>query len=229
MVERRPSSAPARGASALRTASVTRIAFEKQTFPAILVPLGIRGLAAFQKEEAPRPESLYRTFRPLRLGILGLGLNVISHPRPPFGWGGAKGVPRLPRLGFPPWTPPFRGAPSRTRNPQGGKPILPHANLVAHFVRLAWGPFGGGSRAPRTPGRPSGHALCSVHLGNCPSAPSRGLPRADLKKIFHEGGGFTRLSSIHVKEVILFDFSCIARLISGDASGRSPPQDQQVS
>ena len=94
-------------------------------FSAILVPLGIRGLDAFQKEEAASPESLYRAFGPLRLGILGLGLKVISHPRPPLWMGWGKGRAAPPPPWFPPLDPPFRGAPSKQRNPQGGHSSFP--------------------------------------------------------------------------------------------------------
>ena len=147
-------------------------------FSAILVPLGTRGLAAFQKEEAPRPESLYRTFGPLRLGILGLGLKVISHPRPPFGWGGAKGVPRLPRLGFPPWPPPSEAPPPDKGIPRGGHPSSPRRiNSGSLRSPPARGPLGEG-RAPHGPrGALRVTPFASVHPENLPSAPSRGLPQ----------------------------------------------------
>ncbi len=95
-------------------------------FPAILVPLGIRGLAAFQKEEAPRPESLYRAFGPLRLGILGLGLKVISHPRPPLWMGWGKGRAAPPPPWFPPLDPPLPRRPLQNKGiPRGGHPSFP--------------------------------------------------------------------------------------------------------
>ena len=151
-------------------------------FSAILVPLGIRGLAAFQKEEAPSPESLYRAFSPLRLGILGSPVKCDQSPPPTLWMGWGKGRAAPPPPWFPPLDPPFRGAPSKKRNPQGGGTHPPHAgSIAAHFVRLRRGAPWGRVARPTDPGAPFGSRPLQCPPRNLPSAPLRGLPL--LKKV----------------------------------------------
>ena len=65
---------------------------------------------------------LYRSSNSYRLGF-GAVDRWINHPRPPLSAGWAKGEPRLPRLGFPPWNPLSEAPPPIKKNPQGGTPI----------------------------------------------------------------------------------------------------------
>jgi hypothetical protein len=83
--------------------------------------------------------------------------SLIESPpaRPDCGSCFGKGRAAPPPPWFPPLDPPFRGAPTSLRNPQGGKPIPPRAYRPARCARRARGAPGGGSRAPRAPGRPS--------------------------------------------------------------------------
>ena len=102
----------------------------------------------------------------------------------------AKGVPRLPRRGSPPWIPPS-GRPLQQRNPQRGEPLPPRAFIGASLRAAgAWGPWG---RIARTtgPGPPFAHAEATDRaLGSRPlqgrveccgarPPPSRGAPRTD--------------------------------------------------
>jgi len=108
-----------------------------------------RVLGCFQKEESPRPGILYGDSGPRSLDIRIVRSPSDQSPLPaprPAGW--AKGVPRLPRLGFPPG-PPFRGAPWK-RNPQGGNPSRPAPVMNARFARAARAL--GEARGPTAPG-----------------------------------------------------------------------------
>ena len=78
----------------------------------------------------------------------------------------AKVVPRLPRLGFPPLDPLFRGAPW-TRYPQGGET---HPGTPGHECRASRGagvPLGGAARPHGPRRRPAGHipTLASWFIG----------------------------------------------------------------
>jgi len=65
----------------------------------------------------------------------------------------AKGAPRLPRLGFPPWTPPSEAPPPDKESP-GGE-THPPTRFISGALRApsAWGPWGRISR-PTGPGAP---------------------------------------------------------------------------
>jgi hypothetical protein len=60
---------------------------------------------------------------------------------------------------------PLPSRPHQIRNPQGGTPIPPRSFDSARWARHVRGAPGGGSRAPRSPVRPSGHAPCHGHGG----------------------------------------------------------------
>jgi hypothetical protein len=69
----------------------------------------------------------------------------------------AKGAPRLPRLGFPPWTPPSEAPPPEKESP-GGE-THPPTRFISGALRApsAWGPWG---RIARTTGPgASSHAM----------------------------------------------------------------------
>jgi hypothetical protein len=100
-------------------------------------------------------------------------------PGPPAAYGlEAKDVPRLPRLGFPPWNPSSEAPPPYKGIPKGGHPSATPGNLCLAFAQRGRG-LGGGSRDPRPPGRPYGVTpfADSTPLA-FPSVPSEGTPSA---------------------------------------------------
>ena len=85
----------------------------------------------------------------------------------------AQGAPLAPRLGFPPWNPPFRGAP-QPRNPQGGKPIPPRL-LLRFAPRRRGAP--GGLRAGPGPRPGCARALCTPSPCAMTHGPASESPR----------------------------------------------------
>ena len=112
------------------------------------------------------------------------------------GW--AKGVPRLPRLGFPPWNPPSEAPPPIKRNPQGGTPIPAtpgNGCLAALGADVALGE----DRATHGSGSPFGSRPLQSTPPVFPSAPSRGLP-ASLAFGATKGGAILPVRHFFINE-----------------------------
>ncbi len=102
-------------------------------------------------------------------------LNAISHPGPTHGLrGGGKGRAAPPPPWFPPLDPPFRGAPTRTRNPQGGTPIpaTPGNECLAALGAVV---ALGEDRATHGSGSPFGSRPLQIHP-SIPVRPLKGAP-----------------------------------------------------
>jgi len=127
----------------------------KHTLTAIVVPFGTLVPLLKKEEDA----------------VLG----SITHPRPPTLTGWAKGVPRLPRLGFPPWNPTSEAPPPTKGIPKGGHPSRPRPVMNASLRSGAVVALGE-DRATHGSGSPFGARPLQIHAAGVPVAPSRGLP-----------------------------------------------------
>jgi len=136
----------------------------------------------------------YRSSNWHRLGIR-IRVRWINHPRPPLSAGWAKGVPRLPRLGFPPWNPPSEAPPPIKGIPKGGHPSRPRPVMDASLRSARSWPWGRIAR-PTVPGSPYGaRPLQDPTPPMFPSAPQGGSHTPSELSPFQKGEASYNLSA----------------------------------